>query len=314
MVRKLGVVMDSIAAINYKKDSTLAMLWEAAARGWALYYFEQKDLFFRDGVVYGLGCELTVFKDPEKWFELGERKAFPLADLNVILMRKDPPFDREYIYATYLLELAERDGVFVVNKPQALRDANEKFFTSWFPEICPPTLITRRIDLLHSFFESHHDIVCKPLDAMGGASVYHLKDNDPNTNVIFENLTLRESAFMMAQKFIPEITEGDKRLLLVDGNPIPFTLCRIPSPQDWRGNLAAGAKGVAKPLSSRDLQIAEIVGPVLRDKGIYFAGLDIIGDYLTEINITSPTCIRELDEQCSLNIAGLLFDCIESRL
>jgi glutathione synthase len=232
----------------------------------------------------------------------------------VILMRKDPPFDREYIYTTYVLEQAEYAGALVVNKPQSLRDANEKLFTAWFPNCCPPTLATRSMARLHEFYQEHHDIICKPLDAMGGSSIFHLGPNDPNASVVFETLTQRETQMMMAQRFIPEITHGDKRILMIDGEPIPFALARIPNAGDWRGNLAAGAKGVAQPLTERDRWICQQVGPVLRAKGLYFVGLDVIGDFLTEINVTSPTCIRELDEQCNLNISAVLFDCLEKYL
>jgi glutathione synthase len=312
MLKKLGVIMDPISTINYKKDSTLAMLWEAEKRGYALYYFEQKDLFLRDGAVFGKSRELQVFHHPEKWFELGEAKTISLADLDIILMRKDPPFDREYVYTTYLLEHAEREGVFVLNKPQALRDANEKLFAAQFPQCCPPTLVTRSMSLLKDFFKEHKDIVCKPLDAMGGSSIFRLRADEVNANVIFETLTERESAFMMAQKFIPEITDGDKRILMIDGEAIPFALARVPGKVgDWRGNLAAGAAGEARPLTAKDRWICEQVGPVLREKGLYFVGLDIIGDFLTEINVTSPTCIRELDEQCNIDISAVLFDRIE---
>jgi len=313
MTIKFGVVMDPIGAIHYKKDSTLAMLWEIAKRNYSIVYFEQKDLFLRNGSVFGNGRSLTVFKNAERWFELGPVTEMPLASLDVMLMRKDPPFDLEYIYTTYLLEHAERNGVMVVNKPQALRDANEKIFTTWFPEVCPPTLVTRDMTLLRGFLKEHKDIVCKPLDAMGGASVFHITEQDSNATVVFETLTQRETRYMMAQKFIPAITEGDKRILMVDGEPIPFALYRIPNPNDWRGNLAAGAHGVAKPLTERDKKICSIVGPKLVEKGLYFVGLDVIGDYLTEINVTSPTCIREIDEQASLNISASLLDCIERR-
>ncbi|MDR3478041.1 MAG: glutathione synthase [Gammaproteobacteria bacterium] len=313
MTMKLGVVMDPISHIHYKKDSTLAMLWEAAKREWPIYYFEQKDLFLKNGVAYGTGRELNVYQDAKHWYEFGEAKTIALSDLDVILMRKDPPFDREYIYTTYILEQAERDGVLVVNKPQSLRDANEKLFTTWFSECCPQTLVTRSMSRLREFFSEHRDIVCKPLDAMGGSSIFHLREGDPNATVVFETLTRRETHFMMAQKFIPEIIAGDKRILMINGEPIPFALARIPSKDDWRGNLVAGAEGVARPLTERDRKICEVVGPTLRDKGLMFVGLDIIGDYLTEINVTSPTCIRELDEQCQLDISSTLFDCIEQQ-
>jgi glutathione synthase len=311
MTKKLGVVMDPISKIHFKKDSTLAMLWEAAKRHWTLYYFEQKDLFLRDGVVYGNARPLTVYQDENHWFDLGEEQVLPLSELDIILMRKDPPFDREYIYTTYLLEHAERQGVFVLNKPQALRDANEKLFTTWFPQCCPPTLVTRSLSLLREFFQEHKDIICKPLEAMGGASIFHLMPNDPNATVIFETLTQHETQYIMAQQFIPAITEGDKRILMINGKPVPYALARVPAPGEWRGNLAAGAKGVVRPLTQKDRWIAEQVGPVLREKGLYFAGLDVIGDFLTEINVTSPTCIREIDEQCGLAISAELFDVVE---
>lgn len=314
MTIKLGVVMDPISGINYKKDSTLAMLQEASERGWQLFYFEQDGLYLQDGIAFGTTFELKVFHDEKKWFALTNEQTIPLAALDVILMRKDPPFNLEYIYTTYILEHALHDGVFVVNRPQVLRDANEKFFTSWFPECCPPSLITRKISLLRDFLKQHKDIVCKPLASMGGASVFRLQANDVNSNVIFESLTHLGTEHITAQKFIPEIVKGDKRILLINGEPIPFALARIPNENDWRGNLAAGATGVAQPLTERDKFICNKVGPVLREKGIYFAGIDVIGDYLTEINVTSPTCIRELDAQCNLNISAILMDFIESKL
>lgn len=305
--------MDPIESIHIKKDSTIAMLWEAQDRGWEIFYFEQNDLFLRDGKAYGNSRRLKTFRDEKKWFEFGKSEQIVLSDLNIILMRKDPPFDREYIYTTYILEQAEQDGALVVNKPQSLRDANEKVFTSWFPQCCPPTLVTRDISLLRDFYAEHHDIICKPLDNMGGASVFRLTPRDQNASVIFEVLTDLGSRFMMAQRYIPEIKYGDKRILLIDGKPVSHSLARIPASGELRGNLAAGGKGVAKPLSDRDRWICEQVAPVLQKKGLYFVGIDVIGDYLTEINVTSPTCIRELDTQCDLNIASLLLDCIEKK-
>ncbi len=311
---QLGVLMDPIENIHYKKDSTLAMLWEAEKRGFAIFYFGQKDIFMRDAKVYAKGHSLKVFHDPKKWFEFGPEKTLDLAELDILLMRKDPPFNIQYVFTTHLLDHVEKAGVLVVNKPQSLRDANEKLFTSWFPECTPPTLISRSIDLLQDFFQEHKNIVCKPLDAMGGFSIFHLQYPDKNAAVIFETLTESQKKLTMVQRFIPEITKGDKRILMINGEPVPFALARIPAENDWRGNLAAGAKGVAQPLSDRDRFIAETVGPVLRAKGIFFAGLDVIGDFLTEINVTSPTCIRELDEQCKLNISAQLFDCLEKQL
>ncbi len=314
MTIQLGVVMDPIQAIHFKKDSTLAMLWEAEKRSWVIHYFEQSNLFIKDGTAFGKSRRLHVFQDAKKWFEFGEQETLPLAELNVILMRKDPPFNQEYIYTTYILEHAEQAGVFVVNKPQSLRDANEKVFTTWFPQCCPPTLVTRDIDLLREFFNEHKDIICKPLEAMGGASVFRLHSPDINASVVFELLTQRATRYTMAQRFIPEIKAGDKRILMIDGEPIPYALARIPAAGELRGNLAAGAKGIAQPLTEKDRWICEQVGPVLRKKGLFFVGLDVIGDFLTEINVTSPTCIRELDEQCKLNISAVLFDCIERLL
>ncbi|MES2218212.1 MAG: glutathione synthase [Pseudomonadota bacterium] len=311
MTIKLGVVMDPIASINYKKDSTLAMLLEAQQRGYALYYFELTDLFLRDGKAYGRAKSLEVFADPKKWFSMSDAGIIALDHLDIILMRKDPPFNSEYIYSTYVLEQAEQRGVLVVNKPQALRDANEKIYTAWFPQCTPATLVTRSIKLLREFFQEQQDIVCKPVDGMGGVSIFHLTPDDVNAVVIFETLTKRETEFVMAQKFVPEITAGDKRIILIDGDPIPYALARIPAKGEWRGNLAAGARGVAQPLTERDRFICGEVGPTLKKKGLYFVGIDVIGDYLTEINVTSPTCIRELDEQCNLNISGQLFDSLE---
>lgn len=314
MTIQLGVLMDPIESIHYKKDSTLAMLWEAEKRGWTIHYFEQKDIFLRGGEVYANRKLLKVFHNPEKWFEFGTEQIISLSELDLILMRKDPPFNLEYIYTTYLLEHVERSGVLIVNKPQSLRDANEKVFTSWFPQCCPPTLVTRSMDLVKEFLEEQKDIVCKPLEGMGGASVFRLQYPDLNASVVLEVLTQHGSHFMMAQKYIPEITEGDKRILMINGEPIPYALARIPAPGEMRGNLAAGAKGVAKPLTDRDRWICQQVGPTLREKGLYFVGLDVIGDYLTEINVTSPTCIRELDEQCNLNISNTLLDCLSKYL
>jgi len=312
MAKQLGVLMDSIAGIHYKKDSTLAMLFEAQKRGYTIYYFEQKDVFLRDGVVQAHAQILKLYHNSQKWFEFERSQQIPLSMLDIILMRKDPTFNLEYIYTTYLLEHAERSGVVIVNKPQSLRDANEKMFTSWFPECCPKTLVTSSIDLLRAFFMEHQDIVCKPLEGMGGTSIFRLQYPDMNASVVFEVLTHQGSSFMMAQQFIPAINQGDKRILLINGKPIPYALARIPAAGELRGNLAAGGSGVAQPLTARDYWICEQVAPILREKGLIFVGLDVIGDYLTEINVTSPTCIRELDEQCGLNISETLFDSLES--
>lgn len=308
---KLGVVMDPIESIQVKKDSTFAMLLEAQRRRWSIYYMQQQDVYYQQGQVYGRMSSLVVEDNPKKWFELGDSHDQPLSNLDVILMRKDPPFDIEYIYTTYLLELAEKNGVLVVNKPQALRDANEKFFTAWFPQCCPPTLVTRNAAQLREFLSQHQDVIFKPLEGMGGAAVFRVKQFDSNLNVIIETLTHHQSRYIMAQRYIPEITAGDKRILMIDGKPIDYALARIPPAGDNRGNLAIGGTGVGVALNERDRWICQQVGPTLRDKGLLFVGLDVIGDYLTEINVTSPTCIRQLDEIYQLNISGILMDCIE---
>ena len=312
MVR-LAVIMDPIGSIHYHKDSTLAMLWAAQARGWTLYYLEQRDLYWENGTARGRRRPLTVYKDSQRWFELGAPQEAPLADVDVILMRKDPPFDLEYIYTTYLLEHAEASGSLVVNRPRSLRDANEKFYTTWFPQCLPPTVITREQARLRAFLEAQADIVVKPLDGMGGASVFRVAAGDTNANVIFETLTAHETRQVMAQRFVPEIAAGDKRILLIDGEPVPYALARVPAPGEGRGNLAAGGTGVGVALSARDRWICAEVGPKLRDAGLIFVGLDVIGDYLTEINVTSPTCIRELDKLYGLDIGARLLDAIEAR-
>jgi len=306
--------MDPIGSIKINKDSTFAMLLEAQARGWSIRYMEQQDLFLRDGQPFAHKRSLKLFDNADCWFESGEESTESLAALDVILMRKDPPFDMEYIYTTYLLERAEDAGVLVVNKPRSLRDANEKLFTAWFPQCTPPTLVTRSAARLRGFLVEHGDIILKPLGGMGGESVFRLRRVDPNTNVAIETLTTDETRFAMAQRFIPEIAQGDKRILLVDGEPIPYALARIPAEGETRGNLAAGGTGVGVPLSERDCWICAQVGPVLREKGLLFVGLDVIGDYLTEINVTSPTCIRELDRLYGLHISAGLMDAIAARL
>ena len=314
MTIKLGIVMDPIESINYKKDSSLAMLLAASRRGWELFYMEQDDLYQNQGVAMGSVQPLSVKADPEHWFALGERTEMPLADLNVILMRKDPPFDMEFIYSTYLLEQAEAAGTLIVNKPQSIRDCNEKIFATLFPQCTPPVMVARSPRLLKAFAQEHGDVVLKPLDGMGGSSIFRTHAKDQNLSVIIETLTDMGQRQAMAQQYIPDITSGDKRILMVDGEPVPYCLARIPAKGELRGNLAAGGSGEGRPLSDRDRWIAEQVGPTLREKGLLFVGLDVIGDYLTEINVTSPTCIRELDEQFGLSIADLLMDKIEEKL
>lgn len=306
--------MDPIGSINTKKDSSFAMLLEAARRGWSLWYMEPNDLSLKAGLATGTTRALSVYDDPKHWFDLGTPQTLALAELDVILMRKDPPFDMEYVYCTYLLEQAEAQGCLIVNKPAALRNANEKLSTAWFPECCPPTLVSREQTDFRSFLDQYGDVIVKPLDGMGGASIFRIRKDDPNTSVILETITSHGTRFAMAQKFIPEITQGDKRILVVDGKAVPYALARIPKTGETRGNLAAGGTGQGVPLTERDYWIVEQVAPYLKAQGILFAGLDVIGDYLTEINITSPTCIRELDKLYQLNIAGLLMDAIQDHL
>lgn len=310
MIINIGIVMDSIEKINIRKDSSFAMLLAAQARGWHLWYMEINDLFLKDGAAYASMRSLKVRDEADNWFSLAPPQVRALDNLSVILMRKDPPFDIEYIIATYVLEQAEARGTLVVNKPQSLRDANEKLYTTWFPQCCAPNLVTRSIPQLREFLKQYEQIILKPLDGMGGTSIFRVSNKDINTSVIFETMTQNEQCFVMAQEFIPEISQGDKRILLINGEPIPYALARIPADGELRGNLAAGgtAKGVA--LTARDEWICHQVGPKLRDKGLIFVGLDVIGDYLTEINVTSPTCIRELDNLYDLDIAGQLMDVI----
>ncbi|NOQ36406.1 MAG: glutathione synthase [Methylococcaceae bacterium] len=313
MTLKFGMVMDSIDLINIKKDTSFAMLLEAQSRNWTLYYMELNDLFLRNGKAYARTRLLSVER-AEQYYQFIEEKIIPLAELDVIIMRKDPPFDQEYIYSTYLLEQAEREGVYVVNKPQSLRDANEKLFTAWFPQCCTDTLVAREPARIKDFLAEHGEIILKPLDGMGGASIFHLRLGDPNLSVILETMTVYNSRYVMAQKYLPEIKDGDKRILLVNGEPVPYALARIPAQGETRGNLAAGGSARGQTLSERDLWIAKQVGETLKNKGLIFVGLDVIGDYLTEINVTSPTCVQELDREFDLNIAGQLMDHIEQKL
>lgn len=309
-----GVVMDPISGINIKKDSTFAMLLEAQSRGHELYYMEPADLRVDDGQALARMRRVGVQDDLAGWFELSEPELRPLKDLDIVLMRRDPPFELDYIYLTYILELAETAGVLVINKPEALRDANEKFFISRFPQCCVPMVITRNQDDIREFVGKYGKSVVKPLDGMGGDSIFQLQPGDPNINVILESITGDGRELVMAQKYIEEISSGDKRILLIDGEPVPFALARFPGEGDFRGNLAKGGTGEGVPLSERDYWICEQVGPELSRRGILFAGLDVIGDWLSEVNVTSPTCIRELDAQYGLNIAGQMFDRAEEML
>jgi glutathione synthase len=314
MTASLGIVMDPIGAIKFHKDSTLAMLLAAQARGWDLHYFELADLGLRDGTAMGRSRPLKVMADEHCWYALGEAHDQPLGELDVILMRKDPPFDMEYVYSSYILEQAERDGSWVINRPSSLRDANEKVFATRFPDLMPPSLVTRRAEDIRGFLATHREAVIKPLGGMGGASVFMLRADDTNAGVIIETLTGRGEHYVMVQRFVPEISQGDKRILLIDGEPVPYALARIPASGEFRGNLAAGGHGVGVPLTDRDRAICARVAPTLRDMGLLFVGLDVIGDYLTEVNVTSPTCIRELDAQFGLDIGGQLMDAIEKGL
>ncbi len=310
----LGVVMDPIDSIKPYKDTTLAMLLEAQHRGWSIAYMELGDLFLRDGQAWARTQALTVHDDAHNWYGMGEETVLPLSELDVILMRKDPPFDTEYIYATYLLERAGEAGTWVINDPASLRDANEKLFISWFPQCCAPTLVTRDMSRLREFLREQGDIVIKPLDGMGGSSIFRVAEGDTNLSVILEVMTQHGQKFAMAQRYLPSIAQGDKRILLIDGEPVPYALARIPASGESRGNLAAGGRGEGVELTERDRWICSQVGPQLREMGLLFVGLDVIGDYLTEINVTSPTCVRELDRIYGLNIAGDLFDVIEAGL
>jgi len=311
---KLGIIMDPIGSINVRKDSSLAMLLAAKRRGWELHYMEQGDLFLEGDRCHALQTRLDVSIDENDWYRLSDVRTAPLDELNVILMRKDPPVDMEFIYTTFMLQRAESYGALVANSPGAIRDASEKLYTSWFSQCGPPTRVSRDTGRLKEFLDAHEDIIVKPLDGMGGVSVFRVRKDDPNLNVILETITNNGSKSTMAQRYIPEISAGDKRILMINGEPFPHALARIPAGGDTRGNLAAGARGEGVNLSARDRWICEQVGPSLREQGLIFVGLDVIGDYLTEINVTSPTCIRELDAIYNADIAGQLLDTIETLL
>ena len=311
---RLGIVMDPIERISFKKDSSLAMLLSAQARGWSLFYMEQQDLYQLAGQARARMRSLQVFDNPQHWFELGDELDEPLSDLTVILMRKDPPFDNEFVYSTYLLEQAEAAGSLVVNSPQSLRDCNEKLFATMFPQCTPATLVSRRPDILREFAKQQRDIILKPLDGMGGSSIFRHREDDPNLSVILETLTAHGTQQIMAQQYLPAIKDGDKRILMIDGEPVPYCLARIPAAGETRGNLAAGGRGEARPLTDKDRWIAEQVGPELRKRGLLFVGLDVIGEHLTEINVTSPTCIREIDNAFDTKIGDQLMDAIARKL
>lgn len=311
---KLAVLMDPIASVNYKKDSTLAMLWAAAKRGHELWYLEASDLSLQQGQTQARMAPLTVFENPEKWFELGEFVTQPLAKMDALLMRKDPPFDMNFIYATYLLERAEQAGLLVVNKPQSLRDCNEKLFATAFADCMVPTLVTSRAVDIRQFIAEHQDVIVKPLDGMGGTGIFRLQASGNNIGATLEVLTDNGSRPIMAQRYIPEIKDGDKRVLMIDGEPVPYVLARIPQGDEIRGNLAAGGRGEARPINEAEKRIAARVGPELKKRGLLFVGLDVIGEYLTEVNVTSPTCIREIDAAFNYGIADKLIAAIEQKL
>ena len=311
---RIGVVMDPISSINIKKDSTFEMIWQAQLLGWDIEYLEMNDLSIDNGIAFGDLRPLTIKQDPNDWFELGSSRRVKLGELDAILMRKDPPFDMEFVYSTYILELAEEQGALVVNSPKALRDCNEKAYCAWFPQVCPDTIITRKSSDFRAFLAKHEDIIVKPLDGMGGASIFRIQAGSPNVGVIIETLTHHESTYAMAQRYMPEIVDGDKRILMVNGEPIPYVLARLAAKGETRGNLAAGGRGVAQPISDSDRHIASVVGPELVKRNIMFAGLDVIGDKLTEINVTSPTCIKEINDAYDTNIALDLMRAIEAKL
>jgi glutathione synthase len=312
---RLLVVMDPIDHIKYPKDTTLALLLAAQKHGYALHYAEMADLSLADGVARARTRALTVRADPGDWFTLGDPVGSAMGEFDVVLMRKDPPFDAEYIYATYILERAEHAGALVVNRPRGLRDMNEKVYTAWFPQCCAPTLVTRGMDDMAAFAATHGTIVCKPLHGMGGRSIFVVAPGDKNARVVFETLTEYGQRFAIVQKYLPEIAvSGDARVLLIDGEPLPYALARIPTALDHRGNLAAGAKGVGRALNERDRWLSSQIGPAMREAGMLLVGLDVIGGFVTEINVTSPTGARELQEQFGVDAAELLLQAIDRRL
>ena len=313
---RLGIVMDPIEGIKPHKDSSFAMLLEAQRRGYELHYMEPKDLYLKDGQPFAMTSLLKVWDRPktEQYYGFGASQELALTELDIILIRQDPPFNNDYLYSTHMLELAEAQGVLVVNKPQSLRDCNEKLFASYFPNCIPTTLVSADADKLKAFVSEHQDAIFKPLDAMGGASIFRVKADDPNISVIIETMTDHGKHHIMAQVYLPEIKLGDKRVLLINGEPIDYTLARIPKEGETRGNIAAGGTGVGMEITARERWLCEQIKPTLQAKGLHFVGLDVIGNYITEINVTSPTCIRELDAQFGLNIAGVLFDHLENTL
>lgn len=311
---KIAVVADPLDSFKIYKDTTFAIMREAAARGHTLYAMEQEDLLWRGGTVFGNARCIHLTGQKSGWYQADPAETVALKDFDAVLMRKDPPFDMEYVYSTYLLELAESGGARVFNRPRAIRDWNEKLGIARFAPFTPPTLVTRRDHLIREFLSEHRDVILKPLDGMGGTSVFRVRSDDLNVNVIIETVTHYGRKSIMAQRFIPEITEGDKRVLLIAGEPVPYCLARVPRPGETRGNLAAGATGEARALTARDREIGEALGPALYREGLLLVGLDVIGDYLTEVNVTSPTCFQEITEQTGFNVAGVMLDALEAAL
>lgn len=311
---QLGIVMDALDNIKTYKDSSFAMLLAAQKRGWDIYYMQQRDLYTSQSGAYADVQQIRLTDDKENYYEVIKSSSIELKQLDVILMRKDPPFDIEYITTTYILEMAQQSGTLIVNRPSSLRDFNEKMFITQFPQCCTPLLISRNSIKLREFVDLHNDVILKPMDGMGGVSIFRVNPSDPNLSVILETITQNDAKTVMAQRYIPQITAGDKRILLIDGEVVPYALARIPAEGETRGNIAAGASTIGQKLSEKDLWICQQIGPALKENGILFAGIDVIGDYLSEINITSPTCIRELDTLFNLDIAGQLLDSIESKL
>jgi glutathione synthase len=311
---KIAFVLDPLDSVKTYKDSSFAMMREAVARGHRIFSIQQEELIWREGRVRAYTRELKLTGDPYRWYEAGEPASVSLTELDAVLMRKDPPFDMEYVYSTYLLELAQNEGAHVYHHPRAIRDHNEKIAIARFPQFTAPTIVTRQEPLLREFLAEQLDIILKPLDGMGGTSVFRLHRSDPNVGVVIETLTHYGRRTIMAQRYIPEISRGDKRVLIIDGEAVPYCLARIPKEGETRGNLAAGGRGVAQPLSARDREIAETAGPILAAEGLLLVGLDVIGDYLTEVNVTSPTCFQEITEQTGFNVAGMMLDAVERKV
>jgi len=310
---KIGIILDPLSSLKLTKDSTVAIMAEAAARGHDIHVMMQEALIWKSGRVVGENLKLTLTGDKDHWYRASPPVETPLAGFDAVLMRKDPPFDAEYIASTWLLEQAQREGARVFNDPRAIRDHSEKLAIMQYAQFTVPTLVTRLPGQIHDFIDANGDVIVKPLDGMGGESVFRVTDSDSNRYVIVETMTRHGSRSVMAQRFIPEIRDGDKRILLINGEPVPHCLARIPRPGETRGNLAAGGTGVARPLGARDLEIARALGPALAGQGLLLVGLDVIGDYLTEINVTSPTCFREITDQTGFNVAGMFMDALEAQ-